>query len=279
MPISIRATSKPDAGRILHDERFSNNMLSKYINTESNKFNQTAITMKVEIWSDVMCPFCYIGKRRLEAALQQFNHPEDIDVEWKSFQLRPDMETQPEVSINQHLSKVKGWSEEEAAQFNKRMEDMAEEAGLDFNMDQAVVANSFDAHRFAHYAKTQGKGDEAEEALFNAYFTNGKNTDNHEVLVSLGEDIGLDPEETREVLESEQFADAVKEDIHESRKLGVQGVPFFVLDRKYAISGAQPTETFLEALQKSWSEWNEENQPVALNAETDGAVCGPDGNC
>lgn len=235
--------------------------------------------MKVEIWSDVMCPFCYIGKRRLEAALQQFDHPEDIEVEWKSFQLRPDMETQPDVSIHEHLSEVKGWSMEEAAQFNKRMQDMAADAGLEFNMDQAIVANSVDAHRFAHYAKTHDKGDAAEEALFKAYFTDGKNTDDQEVLVALGKDIGLDPEETRNILQSDQFTEKVKEDILESRKIGVQGVPFFVFDRKYAISGAQPTDTFLEALQKSWAEWNDEQQPVTLNTEAKGAVCGPDGNC
>ena len=235
--------------------------------------------MKVEIWSDVMCPFCYIGKRRLEEALEQFDHSEDIEVEWKSFQLRPEMETQPEVSINEHLAEAKGWSVQEAAEFNKRMQDMADETGLTFNMDQAVVANSFDAHRFAHFAKDQGKGDAAEEALFKAYFTDGKNTDDHDVLVALGETIGLDTEKTRAVLESEQYANAVKHDISVSRNIGVQGVPFFVFNRKYAVSGAQPTDTFLDVLKKSWQEWNENQQPVALNTETNGAACGPDGNC
>lgn len=235
--------------------------------------------MKVEIWSDVMCPFCYIGKRRIESALDQFDHAEDIQIEWKSFQLQPDIETQPDKNVTDHLAEVKGWSVEQAAQMNKRVTDMAEEVGLEYHFDKAVVANSFDAHRFAHYAKSQGKGDAAEEALFKAYFTEGKNTDNYDVLTALANDIGLDTEETRQVLESDQYAEDVREDIEESRKVGVQGVPFFVFDRKYAISGAQPTEAFVEALEKSWQEWNNNRQPVALNKETGGKGCGPDDDC
>lgn len=235
--------------------------------------------MKVEIWSDVMCPFCYIGKRRIESALDQFDHAEDIRIEWKSFQLQPDIETQPDKNVTDHLAEVKGWSAEQAAQMNKRVTDMADEVGLEYHFDKAVVANSFDAHRFAHYAKSKGKGDAAEEALFKAYFTEGKNTDDYDVLVALGEDIGLDAAEIRQVLESDRYAEDVREDIKESRKVGVQGVPFFVFDRKYAISGAQPTEAFVEALEKSWTEWNSSQQPVALDDESKDSACSPDGNC
>ena len=235
--------------------------------------------MKIEIWSDVMCPFCYIGKRRIESALDQFDHAEDIEIEWKSFQLQPNIETQPEKNVTEHLAEVKGWSIEKAAQMNKRVTDMAAEVGLEYDFDKAVVANSFDAHRFAHYAKTQGKDDAAEEALFKAYFTDGQNTDDFDVLTALAEDIGLDAEETRTVLESDQYADDVRKDIKESRKVGVQGVPFFVFDRKYAVSGAQPTEAFIEALEKSWSAWNSDLQSVAPDGKDDAATCGPDGEC
>ena len=161
----------------------------------------------------------------------------------------------------------------------QRLTDMAAEVGLEFNFDNAVLANSFNAHRLAHFAQSQNKGNEAEEALFKAHFTDGKNIDDFEVLTELAEDIGLDTEEARRILESDRYAEAVKEDIRESRKVGVQGVPFFVYNRKYAISGAQPTEAFVETLQKSWKEWNSQQQPATLNADAEGAACGPNGDC
>lgn len=234
--------------------------------------------MKVEIWSDVMCPFCYIGKRRLEQALSQFEHPADVEVEWKSFQLNPDQVTDPSISVNKMLAEKKGWTEEYARQANEYVTNMAKEAGLEYNMDKAIVANSFDAHRFAHYAKEKGKGDAAEEALFKAYFTDGKNTADHEVLASLGESIGLSAAEIKEMLAGEQYSHDVQQDIAEAQMIGVSGVPFFVLDRKYAVSGAQPVETFLGALNKSWGEWQQINQPAKLTV-TEGAVCRPDGTC
>jgi len=235
--------------------------------------------MKVEIWSDIMCPFCYIGKRRFEEALAEFDYPEDIRVEWKSFQLQPDLQTQPDKNMTEHLAQTKGWSLEQTTQMQQRLTDMAAEVGLEFNFDNAVLANSFNAHRLAHFAQSQNKGNEAEEALFKAHFTDGKNIDDFEVLTELAEDIGLDTEEARRILESDRYAEAVKEDIRESRKVGVQGVPFFVYNRKYAISGAQPTEAFVETLQKSWKEWNSQQQPATLNADAEGAACGPNGDC
>ena len=210
--------------------------------------------MKVEIWSDVMCPFCYIGKRQFEQALDEFDHAGDIELEWRSFQLNPDMETQPDKNVTEHLAEVKGWPIEQAEQMNRRVTDMADELGLDYQLDQAVVANSFRAHRFAHFAQSRGKGDEAEEALFRAYFTEGRNTDDIDTLVELARDLGLDAEATREVLESDRFSNAVKQDIEVAKNLGIGGVPFFLFDRKYAVSGAQGSDVFLQALQKSWQE-------------------------
>lgn len=153
--------------------------------------------MKVEIWSDVMCPFCYIGKRRFEQALEQFEYSDDIDVEWKSFQLNPSMETDPDKNINEYLAEAKGWSPEQARQMNQRVTDMAAEEGLEYNMDQAVVANSFDAHRLIQFAKKLDKGAEAEEALFRAYFTESKNIADHNTLLKIAEAIGLDVDETK----------------------------------------------------------------------------------
>ena len=210
--------------------------------------------MKVEIWSDVMCPFCYIGKRKFETALAQFEHKENVEVVWRSFQLNPDMKTEPGKNINQYLAEVKGWSMEQAKSMNDRVTAMAKQVGLDYDFDKAVVANSFDAHRLIQLAKTKGKGDAAEEALFKAYFTEGKDTSDHAVLVQLGTDIGLDAAEVMSMLDAGSFAEDVKKDIYEAQQVGVTGVPFFVLGNKYAVSGAQESATFLQALTTTWNE-------------------------
>ena len=234
--------------------------------------------MKVEIWSDVMCPFCYIGKRKFELALEQFPQKDQIQIEWKSFQLNPSMKTEPGRSINDYLSEIKGWSPEYAQEMNNHVSGIAAEVGLEYNMDKAVVANSFDAHRFVQYAKTKGKGDDAEEQLFKAYFTDGKNTADHDTLIELGTQIGLDPTELKEILAGTKFSEQVRNDIYEAQQVGARGVPFFVLDRKYAVSGAQQPETFLGALEKSFSEWEKAN-PAPILSYADGATCTPDGDC
>ncbi len=235
--------------------------------------------MKVEIWSDVMCPFCYIGKRRFEKALGQFPGKEDIEVTWKSFQLNPDMKTEPGKNITQYLSEVKGWSLAQARQANEHVTQMAKEAGLQYNLDKAVVANSFDAHRVLQLAKVNGKGDAMEEQLFNAYFTEGKNIADHETLIQLAVAAGLDQDTVKKVLNSDEFTEAVEKDIYEARQIGVRGVPYFVLNDRYAVSGAQPAETFLGALNKAWQEWEKE-KPALQELNSDTAIsCSPDGEC
>jgi predicted DsbA family dithiol-disulfide isomerase len=234
--------------------------------------------MKVEIWSDVMCPFCYIGKRKFENALAQFPEKDQIQVEWKSFQLNPQMKTEPGKSINDYLAEVKGWTSDHAQQMNDHVTNMAAEVGLEYNMDKAVVANSFDAHRFVQFAKTKGLGDDAEEQLFKAYFTDGKNTADHETLIQLGTEIGLDATELKAVLDGTRYSEEVRKDVYEAQQVGARGVPFFVLDRKYAVSGAQHSETFLNALEKSFGEWEKAN-PKPLVAFAEGASCTPDGEC
>ena len=210
--------------------------------------------MKVEIWSDVMCPFCYIGKRKFENALAQFEHKENVEIVWKSFQLNPSMKTVPGKSINQYLAEIKGWSVEQAKTMNDRVTGIAKAVGLHYDFDKAVVANSFDAHRLIQFAKTKGKGDAAEEALFKAYFTEGKNTADHAVLLDLAKSIGLAEAETKQVLDSDAFSTEVKFDIAHAQQIGVTGVPFFVLGNKYAISGAQESDVFLQALNTTWQE-------------------------
>lgn len=200
-----------------------------------------------------MCPFCYIGKRRFENALENFEYNDEIEVTWRSFQLNPDMETNPDANINEYLAKAKGWSFEQAQQMNQRVTNMAADEGLEYNMDQAVVANSYDAHRLAQFAKDRGKGDEMEEALFKAYFTDGKNIADHQTLIALAEGIGIDPTEAKSILESEKYANAVDHDIQLAQNINITGVPFFLFDRKFAVSGARETEVFLKALQQSWN--------------------------
>ncbi len=206
--------------------------------------------MKVEIWSDVMCPFCYIGKRKFEAALKQFDHREEVAIEWKSFQLDPSIVTDASKTIHEFLAERKGFSLEQAKQMNERVTKLAEKVGLEYRFDKAVVANSFDAHRFSHLAKQFKLQDEAEEALFKAYFTDGKNTADADTLCQIGENIGIYKEKVKTMLDSEQYIQEVNEDIEVARMIGVTGVPFFVFDRKYAISGAQESETFLELMNK-----------------------------
>jgi predicted DsbA family dithiol-disulfide isomerase len=205
--------------------------------------------MKVEIWSDVMCPFCYIGKRKFELALNQFEGKENVQVVWKSFQLNPDLKTNPDKNINQYLAEIKGWTVEHAIQMNDHVTQIANEVGLKYNMDKALVANSFDAHRFSHLAKKYNLQNEAEEQLFKAYFTDGKNTADFETLIQLGAEIGLDAGEIKQMLESDDYSEAVRMDIYEAQQIGVSGVPFFLFIDKYTITGAQDSSVFLQAME------------------------------
>jgi predicted DsbA family dithiol-disulfide isomerase len=230
--------------------------------------------MNVEIWSDVMCPFCYIGKRKFEKALEQFAHKDKINIIWKSFQLDPTTVTDPNLNTIDHLTKRKGWSKEQANQTIEHVSGIAKKVGLDFHFEKAVVANSFDAHRLSHLAKKYAKQHDLEEHLFKAYFTDGKNTADHKTLTELGLAAGLAESEIAAVLNSDQYATEVNEDIEQAQQVGVQGVPFFVLDRKYAVSGAQESETFLSALTKAYEESNS-SKLETLGTNED--LCGPDG--
>ncbi len=210
--------------------------------------------MKVEIWSDVMCPFCYIGKRKFERALEKFSAKEHVEIEWKSFQLNPDMKTDPTKNVNQFLAEHKGIPFSRAKQMNDRVTAMAQEVGLQYDFDKAIVANSFDAHRLSHFAKSHGKQDAMEERLFKAYFTEGKNTADHETLIGIAVEVGLNGDEVRAVLSGTEYTEAVNNDIDQAHRIGVHGVPFFVFNNTYAVSGAQPAEVFLQVLEKIYDE-------------------------
>lgn len=235
--------------------------------------------MKIEIWSDVMCPFCYIGKRHFEKALEAFPGRKDIEVEWKSFQLNPDMQTEPGKHINEYLAEKKGWTIEQARQANEYVTNMAAAAGLTYDMDRAVVANSFDAHRLIQLAKESGKGDAMEENLFRAYFTEGKNIADAATLETLAAEAGIDAVRAKAVLKSGEFAEAVERDVYEAQQIGVRGVPFFVLNNQYAVSGAQPVEAFAGALETAWKEWRKDKPALQSLDANKGDSCDIDGNC
>lgn len=204
--------------------------------------------MKIEVWSDIMCPFCYIGKRHLELALQQFPDME-VELVWKSFQLDPTITPQPGKDVYSYLAERKGMSLEESKQMHQHVVDRAAEVGLVYNYDKAIIANSFDAHRLLHLAKRNGKGDQLKEKLLAAYFTEGKDFGDKATLTSLGQEVGLKEEDIHTVLFTDMYAREVQSDIQEAQEIGVRGVPFFVFDRKYAVSGAQPIEAFVETIQ------------------------------
>ncbi|GAB2688765.1 DsbA family oxidoreductase [Mucilaginibacter koreensis] len=230
--------------------------------------------MKIEIWSDIQCPFCYIGKRRFEQALTEFEHRDEVDIQWKSFQLNPDLVTNTNININEYLAEAKGWTIDYAAQLNQQVTEMAAEVGLEYHMDDAVVANTFTAHQFAHAADENGKGNEAQELLFKAYFHEGKNIADTNVLIDIGEQLNLNTDTLRKDLAENIYADAVRRDMYEAQVLNIRGVPFFVLNDKYAVSGAQPSAVFLQALEKAYAE----GLP-ALQADQEGNACATDGEC
>ena len=206
--------------------------------------------MKIEIWSDIMCPFCYIGKRHLETALSNFPN-EQFEIEWKSFQLDPTIVPQPGKNVYEYLAERKGMSVEESKQMHAGVVARAAEVGLDYQFEKAVISNSFDAHRIIQLAKIKGLGDAMEETFFKAYFTEGRDLNDKDTLMELGVGVGLNALDIKDVLEDEtQFASAVKHDISEAQQIGVRGVPFFVFDRKYAVSGAQPIEHFEQTIQE-----------------------------
>lgn len=244
-------------------------------NTKNNTMQNT---MHVEIWSDVLCPFCYIGKRRFEAALADFPQRKNITVTWKSFQLDPHAKAGEHPSYAQMLATKKGLHPQQAVQMLAGVTAMARESGLNYHFERAVVANSYDAHRFSHLALKHGLQDAAEEALFSAHFTSGKDIADRAILAALGTAIGLDANEVQRVLESNEYAAEVQADVREASEIGVQGVPFFVFNRRYAVSGAQESAVFLDVLTQSFAEWQLEQAPTELQT-LNGQVCTPEGEC
>lgn len=214
--------------------------------------------MKIEIWSDIVCPFCYIGKRNFEKGLEGFAHKDQIEIEWKSYQLDPSAPKTPSgKSYVQILADKYGWSLEQAQQNIDNMSAMAKSAGLDYQLENIQRLNTFDLHRIIQFAKTKGLGNEIEEVFFKAYFIDALDLSKKEVLEDILSPIGLTKKDIEEALRTKDYENAVQADIAEAQQIGVQGVPFFVLNRKYAVSGAQAPEGFLETIEAAFKEWKE----------------------
>jgi predicted DsbA family dithiol-disulfide isomerase len=209
--------------------------------------------MQVEIWSDVICPWCYIGKRRFEQALEQFAGRDEVHVTWRSFELDPDGPREP-IPLNERLARKYNIHSDEAAARHQRTTETAAGVGLEFHLDRALSGNTFDAHRLIHLANEHGLQDTAKERLLAAYFNEGLPISDRDTLVGIATSIGLDADEVRAMLESDRFAQEVRDDESVAHRFGINGVPFFVLDRRLGVSGAQPVEVLLGALEEAAGE-------------------------
>jgi predicted DsbA family dithiol-disulfide isomerase len=209
--------------------------------------------MEVEIWSDVACPWCYIGKRRFEAALSQFEHGEDVQVTWRSFELDGEAPHERTGDRAEHLAKKYGMTVAQAREAEQRLTDAAAGEGLGFRFDMARSGNTFDAHRLVHLAEEHDLQDAMKERLLQAYFTEGELMSDHDTLVRLAVEVGLDEQEVREMLVGDRFAQEVRDDERTAGELGIGAVPTFVVDRKLGTSGAQPPEALLQLLREGWA--------------------------
>jgi predicted DsbA family dithiol-disulfide isomerase len=211
--------------------------------------------LRVEIWSDVACPWCYIGKRRFAAALDAFPHRDHVEVRWRSYQLSPEAPVGSHRSEAEVLAETKGLPLDAVHEMQAHVTGIAAGVGLGYRFDTVRPANTFDAHRLVHLARRHGPAvaDAMVEALMSAHFEQGLAVDDPEVLVRLAAGVGLDPVAIRDALAGREGADEVLEDLEEGRTVRVSGVPFFVLDRRFGVSGAQPTELFTTALHRAWS--------------------------
>ncbi|GAA1086979.1 DsbA family oxidoreductase [Nocardiopsis metallicus] len=210
--------------------------------------------MQIEVWSDIVCPWCYIGKRRLEKALASFEHADEVELLWRSFQLDPAFPQGVREPVYDSLAKKMNATPDQVRQMTEQVEQVAAREGLHYEFENAVMVNTFDAHRLTHLAKEKGLGDQAHERLMRAQLVQARVLDDVDTLVELAGEIGLDTEEARTVLTGDAYTAEVHSDIRTAQQLGATGVPFFVMDRAFGVSGAQPLEVFTAALEKAYAQ-------------------------
>ncbi|MFW5472315.1 DsbA family oxidoreductase [Knoellia sp. CPCC 206450] len=241
--------------------------------------------MKVDIWSDIACPWCYIGKRRFESALARFRHRESVEVTWHSYQLDPSLPDHYDGTELDYLATRKGMPREQVRLMFEHVAEVAAGEGLAYDFESLVVANSLRGHELIHLAASHGRQDEAKEALLSAHFEHGQDIGDVATLVRIGTTLGLETDEVRSALADGTFAEDVQDDIAQAHRYGISGVPFFVVDEKYGVSGAQPTELFTQVLDQAWGEAHPltmVSAPSSAGASgtpgtDDTAACGPDG--
>jgi predicted DsbA family dithiol-disulfide isomerase len=227
--------------------------------------------MHVEIWSDIVCPWCYVGKRRFEAALAAFEQRDDVRVTWRSFELDPQAPRERAVDSATHLAEKYGMTRQQAHASQQNLADVAAGDGLDMRFDLTRGGNTFDAHRLVHFAESHRLQDAMKERLMRAYFTEGERIGDPDVLDRLGREVGLADVDFREVLGTDRYAAEVREDESTAMSLGISAVPFFVVDRRMGAAGAHPPEALLELLRRGW-----QARP-AIDAVATGATCDVDG--
>jgi predicted DsbA family dithiol-disulfide isomerase len=225
--------------------------------------------MKIELWSDFACPFCYIGKTRFENALAKFPHKKHVEVVYKAYQLNPNAPKVMKGSPAEAFAKGHRMTKDQALQRFEMFKNNAKTVGLEYNYEDIQMTNTFDAHRLAKWANQFDLEQDITSRFMKAYFTDGMNLADHETLISLVKEVGLDADAAKIVLKGNDFADEVQSQITEGRQVGVQGVPFFVLNRKYGVSGAQQEAYFTQVLEKLW----EEEKPLETIGESDGPTC------
>jgi predicted DsbA family dithiol-disulfide isomerase len=231
--------------------------------------------LRIDIWSDIACPWCYIGKRHLEQALDKFAHKRDVEIVWRAFELDPSAPRVRDASQSyaERIAKKYGTPPAQAQVMIDRMVDTAAGDGLEFRFDRIRPGNTFDAHRLLHLAHERGVQDALKERMLRAYMTEGQAIGEPDVLVVLAREAGLDEQEARAVLDGDRYASEVRQDEALARELGISGVPFFVLAGRLGVSGAQPADVLLGALERAWAE----HAKSAIETFAEGAVCGPDG--
>jgi predicted DsbA family dithiol-disulfide isomerase len=230
------------------------------------------VDVDVEIWSDIACPWCYVGKRRFEAALEQFEHAEDVRVTWRSFELDPTAPAERHGDRAKRLAQKYGMTVEQAREIEQHLIETAAGEGLEFRFDIACSGSTFDAHRVVQLAEQQGLQDAMKERLLRAYFTEGKLVADHDTLTALAVEVGLPENEVREALASERCAEQVRDDERAATELGISAVPTFVVDRALGASGAHPPEALLKLLRQGWA-----NRSLVSVLAPDGDSCGVDG--
>ena len=231
--------------------------------------------MNVEIWSDIVCPWCYIGKRRFESALSQFEHRDDVQIVWRSFELDPQAQNRYPGTLNDLLAQKYGMSASKASAMNAQVAATAAADGLDYRLEEAKPGNTFDAHRLLHLAAERGLQGAVKERLLKAYFSEGLAVGDAAALLPVVVEAGLDPHEVTAVLASDRYAAEVRADEQRAAAFGIRGVPFVVVDERYGVSGAQAPEAFLDVLQQAYVA----SRPLTMvGSATDTAVC-EDGSC